>query len=176
VICTWSLRFFPDRGARCRGRYFWDPKQQGIPERERVRSTIAVGGTSGVLRLITTLLICCYDYVWALGDIDLILSGQVRALLHSRLDAAVPVHRLMVQGRELPATETLWRFYAQRLYQPAWSDETGPMALADVLLKSIAGAEQEGLRSRTITRMSLPICYSRPGRSRAYPSHSMRHN
>jgi L,D-transpeptidase YcbB len=108
---------------------------------------MTVDGMSGVVRLITVLLLCWCDYVWALGDIDLILSEQMRVLLQHRFAAVVPVHRMMVQGRELHATETLLRFYTQRQYQPAWSDGAGPMAFADVLLKSIAGAEQEGLRS-----------------------------
>ena len=56
--------------------------------------------------------------------------------------------KLTVETETLRTAVMLARFYEGRQYRPAWSNDTGPLANAEVLLNTIATeAEREGLRS-----------------------------
>lgn len=61
--------------------------------------------------------------------------------------ATPPKPKLTVGMETLRATAMLARFYQERQYRPAWSDETGPYEQADILINTIqADAAREGLQ------------------------------
>jgi murein L,D-transpeptidase YcbB/YkuD len=99
-----------------------------------------------VCRLILVLMIGWQESVWAVGEDGFWLAEHMRTYLQSRLEGVSSTSRMQVAGRGLMAIEPLLRFYEQRHYELAWSDEAGPGGRADTLLKSIGEAEQEGLR------------------------------
>ncbi len=70
-------------------------------------------------------------------------TERVQEHLQDRVRAAVA--EISVAGEPLYASETLRRFYTQRSYQPAWSDDTGSLPQVDGLLAALYGAEHEGL-------------------------------
>ena len=71
-------------------------------------------------------------------------TERVQEHLQDRVRAAAA--EISVAGEPLYASETLRRFYTQRSYQPAWSDDTGSLPQVDGLLAALYGAEHEGLR------------------------------
>jgi L,D-transpeptidase YcbB len=61
--------------------------------------------------------------------------------------ATPPKPKLTVGTETLRTAAMLARFYQERQYRPAWSDETGPHAQADILMNTIhADAAREGLQ------------------------------
>lgn len=54
---------------------------------------------------------------------------------------------IAVRGERLHAAEALPRFYERRAFQPAWTGSGGGLPLADSLVRALARAEREGLRS-----------------------------
>ena len=108
--------------------------------------TKGFGGQYQVIILLSVLALCWHDPAWGLGEVEPVLSEQVREHLRSRLESGADLQRVLAYGTELHATEALLQFYGSRDYQPAWSDEVGPVPLVDSLLKLIGEAEQEGLR------------------------------
>ena len=77
----------------------------------------------------------------AQGDPD-----ETAALMKKRL-AKAP-EQVICAGRLICTSKVLPRFYRQRGYTLAWTTRQGPSPQADALVAAIAGAEQEGLRSR----------------------------
>lgn len=76
------------------------------------------------------------------------LDGRVAGQICQRVRADPPPTRLTVDGLALRSTESTIRFYAQRDYRAGWFDAQGnPTPAAEDLLKAVADAEQEGLRS-----------------------------
>ncbi len=76
------------------------------------------------------------------------LEGQVAVQICQRVRTDPPPTHLTVDGRALRSLESTIRFYAQREYRAGWLDASGgPSPAAEDLLKAVAEAEQEGLRS-----------------------------
>jgi murein L,D-transpeptidase YcbB/YkuD len=74
------------------------------------------------------------------------VSDQVRDRLRARLETLWLVPRLIVAAESLPATEMLPLVYTRRIYQPVWSDDTGPSPRVEALRKVLREAEHEGFR------------------------------
>lgn len=76
------------------------------------------------------------------------LDGQVAVQICQRVRTDPPPTYLTVDGRALRSLESTIRFYAQREYRAGWLEASGgPSAAAEDLLKAVAEADQEGLRS-----------------------------
>ncbi|MFH1934926.1 MAG: L,D-transpeptidase family protein [Pseudomonadota bacterium] len=74
------------------------------------------------------------------------LSDQVREFLRNRIEAAGIPPNVSVGEEVIHASVALPRFYEDRVYQPAWSDNDGPRHQADALINAIHEADREGLR------------------------------
>jgi len=73
------------------------------------------------------------------------LSDRVDEFLRSRIEAAGVPPRIEVGDELIHASVVLPIFYERRGYLPAWSDDSGPVALVDELVEAIERADQEGL-------------------------------
>ena len=73
------------------------------------------------------------------------LSDRVDEFLRSRIEAAGVPLRIEVGDELIHASVVLPIFYERRGYLPAWSDDSGPVALVDELVEAIERADQEGL-------------------------------
>lgn len=74
------------------------------------------------------------------------LSDQVREFLRNRIEAAGIPPNVSVGEEVIHASVALPRFYEDRVYQLAWSDNDGPRHQADALINAIHEADREGLR------------------------------
>ena len=72
------------------------------------------------------------------------LSEQVAQRLRNRLEAS-GTSRIEAGSESIHASIVLPRFYAERLYKPAWSGDRGPLSIADALVQAIMDAGTEGL-------------------------------
>ncbi len=68
-------------------------------------------------------------------------------LIRNRIEAAGFPPNIVVGKEIIFASNLLPRFYENRGYEPAWTNQTGPLPLADSLLLALKSAEQEGLHS-----------------------------
>jgi murein L,D-transpeptidase YcbB/YkuD len=73
------------------------------------------------------------------------LSTQMRQPLRQRLEATEMPRRLSVAGEPIYAAVLLPRFYAQRRFQAAWSDQGVLLPQVEALLRAIRDASYEGL-------------------------------
>ncbi len=92
------------------------------------------------------------------------LSDQVSELLHQKLEpwktpppkvadatpvTTKPLPKLPLEKEHIHAAFMLSRFYEERGYRPAWSDDTGPLSRTAALIDTIQEeAEREGLRPK----------------------------
>lgn len=65
--------------------------------------------------------------------------------LQLRLELAEPGARIPSAGTTVRLDEPLLRFYRQRDYRPAWTEDGSPSAQADELIDALAAAETHGL-------------------------------
>ncbi|MBI1927292.1 hypothetical protein HYR99_24005 [Candidatus Poribacteria bacterium] len=91
--------------------------------------------------------------VWAQGALGWLpsvvvqtLSAGVGELLRHRIEAAGSPPKIMVGEESIYDLMALSLFYERRTYQPAWSNDDGPLPQADSLIKTIREANLEGLR------------------------------
>ncbi len=76
------------------------------------------------------------------------LDNRIAAQICQRVRTEPPPTHLTVDGHPLRSLESTIRFYAQRDYRSGWLDASGsPSPAAEDLLKAVAEAEQDGLRS-----------------------------
>ncbi|MFH7326474.1 murein L,D-transpeptidase [Desulfurivibrio sp. C05AmB] len=73
------------------------------------------------------------------------LSDQGRELLRTRIEEAGLPAKILVGDEEIYSSVVLPRFYFDRTFQLAWSDDDGPLPLADDMVAAIRGANREGL-------------------------------
>lgn len=85
-------------------------------------------------------------WIWANPALSQALCDQVQELLRNRIEASGIPPSLSVEEENVRATRILHQFYERRAYWPAWCGEKGLLPSANVLLKGIRGATQEGLR------------------------------
>ncbi|MFP4228964.1 MAG: murein L,D-transpeptidase [Salinivenus sp.] len=73
---------------------------------------------------------------------------SVQTLLRTRIDAAHAgtVEALAVDDARIHTGELLTRFYQDRRFEPAWTDDDGPTPRADSLVAALRSAERHGLR------------------------------
>jgi murein L,D-transpeptidase YcbB/YkuD len=94
--------------------------------------------------------VAAFVWVSALGLLDCLaapsLSKEVRENLRTRIETAGTPPRIAVGEEGIHASVVLPRFYEHRMYEPAWSDDDGPIVQADSLIQAIQGADREGLR------------------------------
>ncbi|MBI3328271.1 MAG: L,D-transpeptidase family protein [Nitrospinae bacterium] len=81
------------------------------------------------------------------GPEALMVSHRMREELRTRLEAAGTPPQISVGPASIRVSEMLPDFYARRMYQPAWSNDAGPLPHVDALLDALHDAEREGLRS-----------------------------
>ena len=74
------------------------------------------------------------------------LTDRVDESLRSRIEAAGKPPRIEIGDELIHASVVLPLFYERRGYRPAWSDDSGPVALLDELVEAIGQADREGLR------------------------------
>ncbi len=67
--------------------------------------------------------------------------------IRRRIEAADPNAGMMAQGEHLYASNTLPRFYVQRVFRPAWSDGNRLRPASGELLEALRTAGNEGLRA-----------------------------
>jgi len=75
------------------------------------------------------------------------LSDQVQEFLRNRIEAAGVPPQITVGDELIYASIMLPRFYERRTYEAAWSNNKGPVSLAEDLIRAIKNADREGLRS-----------------------------
>jgi murein L,D-transpeptidase YcbB/YkuD len=76
------------------------------------------------------------------------LDSRIAVQLCQRVRTDPPPTHLTVDGRALRSLDSTLRFYAQREYRAGWLDAGGgPSPAAEELLKAVAEADHEGLRS-----------------------------
>ncbi len=74
------------------------------------------------------------------------LSDRVGEILEHRLTVMPIPERFICRRQILCGPNTLTRFYSERDFRPAWSDDEGPTADAATLVKAILEADRDGLR------------------------------
>jgi murein L,D-transpeptidase YcbB/YkuD len=72
-------------------------------------------------------------------------GDEIRSVIQSLLDDPAPLRAVLDRPLDL---NTLGQFYAGRGYRPAWVDNLGPTASAEVVASLLAEADREGLRPR----------------------------
>ncbi|MGD2245172.1 MAG: L,D-transpeptidase family protein [Candidatus Aminicenantes bacterium] len=82
-----------------------------------------------------------YPYTASVGS----FSEQVQKFIRNRIETASFPAQLKAGEEVLFASVALPRFYEQRVYRPAWVDDTGPLSRAEALVRAIHGARNEGL-------------------------------
>ena len=76
------------------------------------------------------------------------LDSRIAGQICQRVRTEPPLTRLTVDGRALHSLESTIRFYVEREYRAGWLAANGsPSPAAEELLKVLAEADQEGLRS-----------------------------
>jgi murein L,D-transpeptidase YcbB/YkuD len=73
-------------------------------------------------------------------------GSAVQELLRSRIESGGIPLNLVVSAEPIYAVDALPEFYERRGFQPAWSDDQGPLSQAGDLIRAIHAVEQEGLR------------------------------
>ena len=74
------------------------------------------------------------------------LSEVVAERLRARIEAAGSPPEITIGEERIYASLALPLFYERRVYKPAWSDDNGPLPIADELVTAIGKADLEGLR------------------------------
>lgn len=73
------------------------------------------------------------------------LSAKIRESLRTRIETAGIPSNMIVKGALIHASVVLPLFYERRVYQPAWSGDTGPFSQVDSLVEAIQNTHLEGL-------------------------------
>jgi len=96
---------------------------------------------------ITKYLLTLWVVLWVLAvQAEPVPLSDLATLLRQRLEADPATPPAPIAREQLHSPELLRQFYAQRDYQPAWLNATGPLPAAGELLEAIDTAQQEGLR------------------------------
>jgi len=74
------------------------------------------------------------------------LSDHVSQILRDRLTVPTKPKRVLCRKEYLCGPNVLHQFYADRGFQPAWSDDTGPLPQAAAFVTQIHAAHRDGLR------------------------------
>jgi murein L,D-transpeptidase YcbB/YkuD len=74
------------------------------------------------------------------------LSDNVSQILRERLTVPTKPKRVLCRKEYLCGPNVLHQFYADRGFQPAWSDDTGPLPQAAAFVTQIHTAHRDGLR------------------------------
>ena len=74
------------------------------------------------------------------------LTDRVDEFLRTRIETAGVPPRIEIGDELIHSSVVLPLFYERRGYRPAWSDNSGPVALVDELVETINQADREGLR------------------------------
>lgn len=75
-------------------------------------------------------------------------SESVREGLQSRITLSTGQGEVVCRLELLCSSDVLPRFYSDRGFQAAWSNEAGPLSQAQSLVNAIRGADRDGLRPR----------------------------
>jgi murein L,D-transpeptidase YcbB/YkuD len=90
---------------------------------------------------------CLCALLWAaLARASPVPLADVAEELRQRFQADLSTQPLYAQGERLHAPVSAAQFYAQRAYQPAWLEASGPSPQATALVQALRMAGQEGLR------------------------------
>jgi L,D-transpeptidase YcbB len=73
------------------------------------------------------------------------VEEKTREFLRQRIEAAGQPPQIEVGDERIYSSVVLPRFYLERTYRPAWSDNNGPLQIADSLLSAIKNAYIDGL-------------------------------
>ncbi len=73
------------------------------------------------------------------------LQERTREFLRQRIETSHPDHRIPVGDTYLYSSILLPEFYHERIYQPVWSDDNGPLPIADSMHAAITRADRDGL-------------------------------
>lgn len=92
-----------------------------------------------IFRIIVVWLVSCFA---ATSDAD---TAEVSQLLQTRIASLKSQPETWVADQCIYASAALHRFYEQRGYRPAWTDEAGFVPEVDALLLAICDARREGL-------------------------------
>lgn len=123
------------------------------------------------------LLLAIIAWAWAPGSIrtvqavEMPLSMQISEHLWTVFQTAGTPLSITVAGDKLASARLLSRFYTQRLFWPAWSDNDGSVALGEVLLQALRDAEHEGLNPKEyhLVRLEKLLAEIRQGQSQYLP-------
>jgi murein L,D-transpeptidase YcbB/YkuD len=113
---------------------------------EGYQKKLSTQGRDFDMRMLLTMV-----WLWGIGSALLgnlvarSLSEEVRESLRVRLEAAGVPPRITVGGELIYASVTLPLFYERRTYEPAWSDNSGPLPQAEALVSAIRQADRQGL-------------------------------
>ena len=102
------------------------------------------------------------------------LSAQIRENLRTRIETAGTPLRISIGQERVHSSSVLPRFYENRMYQPAWSDDHGPLQQTESLIKAIRAADHEGLNPsdyhlEEIERILTEVLREAGSRSGLYP-------
>ena len=106
-----------------------------------------------LILLTLVLLTGASGYVWEPSHVFAMTSEQVRTHLQESLQPTSTYRRHAIQNavssrltrNALESAELVQQFYQQRLHEPAWSDDNGPLPVADELIRNLKALETEGL-------------------------------
>jgi murein L,D-transpeptidase YcbB/YkuD len=73
-------------------------------------------------------------------------GSAVQELLRSLIESGGIPLKLVVSAEPIYAVDALPEFYERRGFQPAWSEDQGPLPQAYALIRAIHAVEREGLR------------------------------
>jgi len=102
--------------------------------------------TSISLTIIGVVVLCGYVCLFPHNGSAQTAQSQIGECLRHRIEAAGIPPELSIQGGFIHASMMLPLFYDRRSYQPAWCDSCGPLPQAEILIRAIGLAAQEGLR------------------------------
>ncbi len=124
------------------------------------------------------LLLAIIAWTWAPGSIRtaqavaMPLSMQISEHLWTVFQTAGTPLSITVGGDKLASATLLSRFYTQRLFWPAWSDNDGSVALGEVLLQALRDAEHEGLNPKEYHLVRLEKLLAEPSRRSSSPENT----
>jgi len=73
------------------------------------------------------------------------LEEKTREFLRQRIEASDYLPVIKVGDNEVYSSVALPAFYLERLYRPAWSNNEGPLPIADSLISAITNSYRDGL-------------------------------
>src|SRR5262245_56078910 len=100
-----------------------------------------------VLWCVAVTLLWSKEVAFSQSDPVLSLSELMRESLRQRLEAVSIPTQLTVESERLRASAKVLQFYMLQTYQPAWSNDAGPLPQVESLLTTLRTAEQDGFRS-----------------------------